>query len=107
MVKALNADVILVAAQNAESSAQLNERIRMTAGLFGGFGNKRLLGCILNKVGAPDPDSQQVIAGEEPPKVEVDAENLQQVVSALPVLDRKSTRLNSSHVAISYAVFCL
>src|SRR5439155_7768812 len=25
----------------------------------------------------------------------------------LPLLDRKSTRLNSSHVAISYAVFCL
>src|SRR5436305_8902272 len=24
-----------------------------------------------------------------------------------PVLDRKSTRLNSSHVRISYAVFCL
>src|SRR5690606_41993090 len=26
---------------------------------------------------------------------------------ALPELDRKSTRLNSSHVKISYAVFCL
>src|SRR5437870_10304547 len=26
---------------------------------------------------------------------------------SLPRLDRKSTRLNSSHVAISYAVFCL
>src|SRR5690606_39844920 len=25
----------------------------------------------------------------------------------LPLLDRKSTRLNSSHVKISYAVFCL
>src|SRR5690625_7093749 len=25
----------------------------------------------------------------------------------IPPLDRKSTRLNSSHVAISYAVFCL
>src|SRR5690625_6814983 len=25
----------------------------------------------------------------------------------VPVTDRKSTRLNSSHVAISYAVFCL
>src|SRR5207253_9499531 len=25
----------------------------------------------------------------------------------LPAVDRKSTRLNSSHVAISYAVFCL
>src|SRR5690625_5512632 len=27
--------------------------------------------------------------------------------SILAFLDRKSTRLNSSHVAISYAVFCL
>src|SRR5207249_8808526 len=26
--------------------------------------------------------------------------------AALPDLDRKSTRLNSSHVSISYAVFC-
>src|SRR5437870_8580248 len=29
------------------------------------------------------------------------------VVGAYPDGDRKSTRLNSSHVAISYAVFCL
>src|SRR5690625_6175111 len=29
------------------------------------------------------------------------------VLTALLILDRKSTRLNSSHVAISYAVFCL
>src|SRR5204863_6771700 len=27
--------------------------------------------------------------------------------SVMPALDRKSTRLNSSHVEISYAVFCL
>src|SRR5256885_12535979 len=27
--------------------------------------------------------------------------------AALPALDRKSTRLNSSHLVISYAVFCL
>src|SRR3989442_4481425 len=26
---------------------------------------------------------------------------------AIPAVDRKSTRLNSSHVRISYAVFCL
>src|SRR5438067_4862425 len=30
-----------------------------------------------------------------------------QVVEADPAVDRKSTRLNSSHVSISYAVFCL
>src|SRR5207253_4481023 len=28
-------------------------------------------------------------------------------LGAVPARDRKSTRLNSSHVAISYAVFCL
>src|SRR5215510_12685300 len=28
-------------------------------------------------------------------------------VAGVDMLDRKSTRLNSSHVAISYAVFCL
>src|SRR3712207_7876823 len=31
----------------------------------------------------------------------------QQTVNAARRLDRKSTRLNSSHVNISYAVFCL
>src|SRR2546430_7536736 len=30
-----------------------------------------------------------------------------QVQTGLPLLDRKSTRLNSSHSQISYAVFCL
>src|SRR5690625_6089180 len=30
-----------------------------------------------------------------------------QAIQWLEELDRKSTRLNSSHVAISYAVFCL
>src|SRR5690625_6592381 len=29
------------------------------------------------------------------------------IVETRKLLDRKSTRLNSSHVAISYAVFCL
>src|SRR5437868_8616508 len=29
------------------------------------------------------------------------------LVGQIDILDRKSTRLNSSHVSISYAVFCL
>src|SRR5690606_27639326 len=41
----------------------------------------------------------------------VDAAAVRQALAALPELagiqDRKSTRLNSSHVKISYAVFCL
>src|SRR5438309_7297297 len=33
--------------------------------------------------------------------------DLQRLLQALKPLDRKSTRLNSSHSSISYAVFCL
>ncbi|WP_196157494.1 phosphate acetyltransferase [Reinekea sp. G2M2-21] len=66
MAKALDADVILVSAKNKDSTAQLNERIKMTASLFGGTNHKRVIGCILNKVGAPAPSSQQVIAEEDP-----------------------------------------
>src|SRR5437660_10078418 len=33
--------------------------------------------------------------------------NARERVTSDPIADRKSTRLNSSHVAISYAVFCL
>src|SRR5256885_11045984 len=29
------------------------------------------------------------------------------VAESIPLVDRKSTRLNSSHLVISYAVFCL
>src|SRR6266496_4623229 len=35
------------------------------------------------------------------------AQNTQDIVLGWRNLDRKSTRLNSSHVEISYAVFCL
>src|SRR5438034_8717264 len=34
-------------------------------------------------------------------------EDLQRQVNSVTVEDRKSTRLNSSHTVISYAVFCL
>src|SRR5690625_6783496 len=49
---------------------------------------------------------------EEPSPLEVELFNYQQDLDNYVnhyenKLDRKSTRLNSSHVAISYAVFCL
>src|SRR5690625_4958885 len=37
----------------------------------------------------------------------VEPSSLQRVEHYISTQDRKSTRLNSSHVAISYAVFCL
>src|SRR5699024_11235122 len=48
-----------------------------------------------------------VVRGEEPWPETHPAEILSRTNPALGELDRKSTRLNSSHVSISYAVFCL
>src|SRR5205809_5284711 len=42
-----------------------------------------------------------------PPLVPAAPDDLAQQQSPAPLVDRKSTRLNSSHGYISYAVFCL
>src|SRR5690606_42099474 len=47
------------------------------------------------------PRKRKEIAQSEPPTILIDR------VNDKIKLDRKSTRLNSSHVKISYAVFCL
>src|SRR5690606_41127649 len=89
--------------------ASLTERIslRMSSGL------SKLLRTISEYVAAwtisflvistqPDQASLLVQTGASTAAMERDA-----TLSAGPGLDRKSTRLNSSHVKISYAVFCL
>src|SRR2546426_7861201 len=53
---------------------------------------------------------EQGIVGEVPTQVQVQAETESVANAAQRVAeagDRKSTRLNSSHLVISYAVFCL
>lgn len=92
MAKALDADIILVAAKNADSTAQLNERIKMAASLFGGFNNPRLLGCVLNKVGAPDLEYQQVVATEEPTSEEPENIGLERIIASLPVFSQQHFR---------------
>src|SRR5438309_6442883 len=54
--------------------------------------------------GLPKPDLILVtdIHGDH-----LDAGTLEAVVGGAIIVDRKSTRLNSSHSSISYAVFCL
>src|SRR5690554_7244080 len=50
----------------------------------------------------------EVVRGElTRPEVVARLERLAREAGHFPALDRKSTRLNSSHVRISYAVFCL
>src|SRR5690242_21150725 len=60
----------------------------------------------------PDPDRGVVDQVDQPLRGELDEprRDAQRVLAQARILvlgDRKSTRLNSSHMSISYAVFCL
>src|SRR3712207_7963806 len=55
---------------------------------------------VIGRVGAP-------VVGSSPPDPPEFPPADRQPVAASPRTDRKSTRLNSSHANISYAVFCL
>src|SRR5690625_6282573 len=57
-------------------------------------------GVYLDNVGFYNPR-------REPLELRVDLEKVDDWVGRGATIDRKSTRLNSSHVANSYAVFCL
>src|SRR3712207_8376413 len=59
--------------------------------------------------GSPDLVGEHLGATPEPPSAVPVGNDLGEVVthSFASKLDRKSTRLNSSHANISYAVFCL
>src|SRR5699024_12106362 len=56
---------------------------------------------------APRAPTNGASSGQASPTVETAASARVTGIDSSPAPDRKSTRLNSSHVSISYAVFCL
>src|SRR5579864_9606257 len=56
---------------------------------------------------AAEPQSPPAVAAEPQQPAPAAAEPQPAPAAAAPPPDRKSTRLNSSHMSISYAVFCL
>jgi len=84
----LGSDIVIVAAKKHYSSAELNERINITASKFGGFGNPRLLGCILNKVGAPPKEGQQVKTDDNNDDWGVKERSVEDVKRKLPVFNQ-------------------
>ncbi|MCL1050765.1 phosphate acetyltransferase [Shewanella abyssi] len=56
IAKALDADVIFVATPGNESATALMNRLEISHNSWGGSKNKRLIGAIINKVGAPVDD---------------------------------------------------
>ncbi len=53
---ALDAEIVLVTHPGNDSSQKLKERIELACANFGGVNSKRIVGCIINKVGAPVDD---------------------------------------------------
>lgn len=56
IAKTLDAEIILVTAPGMARWEELSNRIEITARLYGGPADKKMLGCILNKVNAPNDD---------------------------------------------------
>lgn len=54
VARALGAEIILIASPDNDNYEQFTNRIEVTAGTYGGIKNKRLIGCIINKLNAPD-----------------------------------------------------
>jgi phosphate acetyltransferase len=50
---ALDAKIILVGALGASSMDQFNDKIEIVADSYGGHSGRRVMGCILNKIGGP------------------------------------------------------
>ncbi|WP_160153636.1 phosphate acetyltransferase [Microbulbifer sp. ALW1] len=59
IAKTLDADIVLVVCPNLDSTQQLKDRLEVAMATFGGAKAGRVVGCIVNKVGAPSqvPDA--------------------------------------------------
>src|SRR5437868_11547601 len=62
---------------------------------------------LFRSASADGPRIEQVLIGVEAPRNARETSDRDAEPAATVAPDRKSTRLNSSHVSISYAVFCL
>lgn len=62
MAKTLDAEIILVTAPQSRNLKALTDHLNIAKGLFGGDKNRNLLGCIINKVNAPEKTSSPLKA---------------------------------------------
>ncbi len=72
VAQALSADIVLVAAPDNDSPQAFEGRIEVSAETYGGIKNKHLIGCIINKLNAPDQDEFGLLPREEEINTEFD-----------------------------------
>ncbi|MCH1930692.1 phosphate acetyltransferase [Shewanella sp. A25] len=78
IAKAMDADVIFIATPGSDSPAGLMSRLEIAYNSWGGKNNKRLIGAVINKIGAPvddegrtRPDLSEVFDHSTTPKNDV------------------------------------
>lgn len=86
MASTLDSHIILVAAQNNLSYSEFNRHINISANYFGGTGESKVLGCILNKIGAPLDSGASIRAVEDVEEFDVTAS----ISEHLPIFSRKN-----------------
>src|SRR5690606_40536054 len=93
----------------AEAVAPIEDGSTIAIGGFGGAGQPEDLIDALIEQGARDLTLVSNNAGNGDVGIAalLKAGRVRKILCSFPRIDRKSTRLNSSHVKISYAVFCL
>jgi phosphate acetyltransferase len=65
VAQALSADIVLVATPGNDSAEEFEDRLEVSAETYGGIKNKHLIGCVINKLNAPDQDEFGLLPREE------------------------------------------
>ncbi|MDO6446135.1 phosphate acetyltransferase [Colwellia sp. 1_MG-2023] len=72
VAQTLSAEIILVASPDNDSPEEFEDRLEMSAETFGGIKNKKLIGCIINKINSPDKDEFGLLPREHEFNNEID-----------------------------------
>lgn len=92
MARSLDAQVILVTTPHAQSITELNQRLESSATHFGGVGDRRVVGCILNMINAPLDRHGHIRPDIDNPSFNT-ALSWSQIQTQLPILQRKDFHL--------------
>lgn len=89
VARALSADIILVTSIGNDSLDEFEDRLIVAAATYGGMNNKRVIGCIVNKLNAPNKDEYGLLVADQDNSNDIEVAD----VAKLSVFKRKSFQL--------------